>query len=181
MNIKRTMSLKLDGDFNCEIPLCIELLPREKRHAYEEQQHLYDLDDIDNELAVAYEQYKEDFNIHEKPVTAVERECMARELRRILENDPDCTVSQCRCDAVTRILKVRSNENDEPQTYIVTEVCPHCENEIEMVWNTKERGFQAHCPVCSCRLMLCDECLHSGEACDYNRDTDSCHMQSKEV
>lgn len=29
MNIKRTMSLKLDGDFNCEIPLCIELLPRE--------------------------------------------------------------------------------------------------------------------------------------------------------
>ena len=64
MNIKRTMSLKLDGDFNCEIPLCIELLPREKRHAYEEQQHLYDLDDIDNVLAVAYEQYKEDFNTY---------------------------------------------------------------------------------------------------------------------
>lgn len=44
----------------------------------------------------------------------------------------------------------------------VTEVCPHCENEIEMVWNVNDRGYKAFCPVCGQRLMLCDECAHCG-------------------
>lgn len=65
------------------------------------------------------------------------------------------------------------------RTYIVTEVCPHCESEIEMHWDTDERGYEAHCPVCGKRLMLCDECLHSeeGNFCDYDSETDSCHRR----
>lgn len=67
------------------------------------------------------------------------------------------------------------------RTFIVTEICPHCESEIQMRWNTDERGFKAFCPVCGKRLMLCDECRHTpdekcpdGGICDYNGQTDSC-------
>ncbi len=62
--------------------------------------------------------------------------------------------------------------------YIVTEVCPNCENEIEMRWSVEEFGYKAFCPVCGNRLMLCDECQH-GEGvlpCDYDADTDSCRF-----
>lgn len=66
------------------------------------------------------------------------------------------------------------------RTFIVTEMCPHCESEIQMHWNTDERGFKAFCPVCGKRLMLCDECRHTcddecpGGVCDYNGQTDTC-------
>lgn len=69
---------------------------------------------------------------------------------------------------------------DDDRTYIVTELCPHCENEIEIRWDTGKRGFKAFCPVCGGQLMLCDECRHTpdGEgpsSCDYDRSTDTCH------
>lgn len=77
--------------------------------------------------------------------------------------------------ASKKSAEVRMQDEPEPRTYIVTETCPHCESEIEMVWNTEERGFKAFCPVCGKRLMLCDECLHTGKGrCDYSNDTDSC-------
>ena len=68
------------------------------------------------------------------------------------------------------------------RTYIVTEVCPHCESEIEMRWDTDALGFKAFCPVCGERLMLCDECQHSGPdggptwPCDYDGTTDTCRF-----
>lgn len=61
------------------------------------------------------------------------------------------------------------------RTYTVTEMCPNCESEIEMRWDTDKMGFYAFCPLCGNRLMLCDECRHSGEGpCDYDGKTDSC-------
>ena len=61
------------------------------------------------------------------------------------------------------------------RTYMVTEWCPHCENEVEMRWDVETFGYKAFCPVCGKRLMLCDECRHSGEgSCDYDNKTDSC-------
>lgn len=69
-------------------------------------------------------------------------------------------------------------EVENARTYTVTEVCPHCENEIEMTWDTDARGYLAYCPVCGGRLMLCDECLHTegcGGKCDYDSKTDSCY------
>lgn len=73
------------------------------------------------------------------------------------------------------LLRKAYLEEIGPHTYIVTETCPHCESEIEMIWNTDERGFKAFCPVCGKRLMLCDECLHTGKGqCVYSNDTDSC-------
>lgn len=69
------------------------------------------------------------------------------------------------------------------RTYVVTELCPHCQSEIEMQWNTDTDGFKAFCPVCGKRLMLCDECLHSETVggCDYDAVTDSCKHNSSAV
>ena len=72
---------------------------------------------------------------------------------------------------------------DYERTYIVTEYCPHCENEIEMRWDTDTRGFKAFCPVCGKRLMLCDECQHTGKAggCDYNSETGFCRYNPQTI
>jgi len=61
-------------------------------------------------------------------------------------------------------------------TFIVTEMCPHCETEVEMRWNTDTMGFKAFCPVCGKRLMLCDECHQLGGGCDYDSKADSCQF-----
>lgn len=67
------------------------------------------------------------------------------------------------------------------RTYEVTEVCPWCDKEITMTWNTDARGYKAFCPVCGKRLMLCDECMHSEDysGCDYDSATDSCKRNKK--
>lgn len=71
---------------------------------------------------------------------------------------------------------------DGERTYIATEVCPHCESEVEMRWNTDTMSYKAFCPVCGKRLMLCDECRHTEEPtpCDYDNKTDTCHRMKKE-
>lgn len=65
---------------------------------------------------------------------------------------------------------------DAERMYTVTEVCPHCESEIEMRWDTDKMGFKAYCPVCGNRLMLCDECRHAETPgpCDYDSALDCC-------
>lgn len=65
------------------------------------------------------------------------------------------------------------------RTYIVTEVCPNCESEVEMRWDMDVRGYEAFCPVCGGRLMLCDECMHSEQNayCDYIAEMDTCHRR----
>ena len=70
----------------------------------------------------------------------------------------------------------------EDRTYTVTELCPHCDNEIEMTWNTDELGYKAFCPVCGKRLMLCDECRHTEGVggCDYDSGSDTCRFNRAE-
>ena len=60
----------------------------------------------------------------------------------------------------------------EDRTYIVIEICPYCENEIQMVWDTDTSGYKAFCPVCGQVMMLCDECMHSEDfrGCDWRED-----------
>jgi hypothetical protein len=58
------------------------------------------------------------------------------------------------------------------------EVCPNCDYEIELRWNINDCGFQAVCPVCGNRLMLCDACQHRygdyKDDCDYDSVNDTC-------
>lgn len=72
----------------------------------------------------------------------------------------------------------------EDEDYEVTEICPNCENEVNILWNPVRNGYQTVCPYCGGRLMLCDLCTHrlTGEAispldCDYCMQTDTCKMQ----
>ena len=75
----------------------------------------------------------------------------------------------------------------EDEDYEVTEVCPHCMSEVNILWNPVRHGYQTKCPECGNRLMLCDLCRHryTGEAtcpldCDYWSVTDTCKMQKGE-
>lgn len=57
---------------------------------------------------------------------------------------------------------------------IVIEVCPHCDEEVEFMWDTDEKGYQAFCPNCGNELMLCSECFDAydniGQSCDWSED-----------
>lgn len=56
----------------------------------------------------------------------------------------------------------------------VNEMCPSCEREVTIFWDTERDGYKAYCPYCGEWLMLCSACHDDGHECDYDRDTDSC-------
>lgn len=89
-----------------------ELTPRELRHAYEEQQHNYDISDIENELDIARDDYIEEFAIDLHPVTEEEIGEMAKELRSILDRDADANWSLARGEAVYEVLRRRTIEKE---------------------------------------------------------------------
>lgn len=63
--------------------------------------------------------------------------------------------------------------------YIVTEVCPHCEAEVEMRWNVAADGYKAFCPHCGNRLMLNDlaDALENGNADTDDEETEACGLE----
>lgn len=76
------------------------------------------------------------------------------------------------------------NPGQHDRSGYVIEMCPNCDTEVEMVWDTEKFGYKAFCPHCGKRLMLCDECLHSSgvydDNCDYSTKTDSCRFNRNE-
>lgn len=89
-------------------------------------------------------------------------------------------------DSVREIKHLRQRV-DQLEKGLVTEWCPNCETEIELIWNVEKMGYKAFCPVCGERLMLCDECQHRGENgeytgdCDFDYGVDSCRFNKREV
>lgn len=61
------------------------------------------------------------------------------------------------------------------------EVCAECGAENEIRWNINKDGFEAYCPHCGAKMMLCDACYHKyGEChddCDWCEGK-GCHMDS---
>lgn len=41
------------------------------------------------------------------------------------------------------------------------EVCPHCEKENIIEWNTDVMGYIIKCQHCGEEILLCDDCMHS--------------------
>ena len=106
---------------------------------------------------------------------------MLRELACALQNARDSIKTGEKATSDEDIESDSSENEDEKQ--IIIEFCPHCENEIEMVWNIAERGYQAYCPICGNRLMLCDEC-QNGEhpcLCDFSSETDCCCRRKPKI
>lgn len=57
--------------------------------------------------------------------------------------------------------------------YEVTEVCPNCDRENTLTWDTEKDGYKIFCPNCGTRMMLCDACTHADDnpnhRCDWSR------------
>ena len=84
---------------------------------------------------------------------------------------------------------IRRLDEEEPDLYcgssdgMEVEYCSTCENEVQIRWDINRDGFQAYCPVCGSRLMLCDACMHRhGDAvddCDFGiwKDKEFCRFR----
>ena len=88
------------------------LTPEELTKAYKKKQHLWDVEDIENELELLEEKYIEEFGIDESPVTQAEKEEMAYRLRKMLDRDADAAWSYCRKAAVTEVLMEREEAHE---------------------------------------------------------------------
>lgn len=121
----------------------------------------YDSDVIQNALAEEL-----DIDPHSSD-PGFEWDCLELEL-------PENLVARIRADAIADYQKATGFEKE------VTEVCPHCEAEVTLMWNTETDGYKAFCPHCGKRLMLCDACRHDGPdgkptgTCNYCSETNSC-------
>lgn len=87
---------------------------------------------------------------------------------------PDCDCWYCEgssypasvCDVVT-----------DHDVY-VTEICPHCENEVTLEWNVSKKGYQIFCPECGEKMLLCSMCDGSESGCcDWTKEY-GCRMTS---
>lgn len=77
---------------------------------------------------------------------------------------------------------------DEPETWCadcdgyVVECCSNCGAENEIRWDINKDGFEAYCPHCGAKMMLCDACEHRyGDRyndCDWCPEH-GCHMCKK--
>ena len=67
--------------------------------------------------------------------------------------------------ALAQIGQTKSADNTQ---FEVTELCPHCEIEITVIWNTESDGLQIFCPNCGKPIMLCSMCdARDGKPCDW--------------
>ena len=57
---------------------------------------------------------------------------------------------------------------------LVTELCPNCESEVTLSWDTATMGFKTFCPHCGEVLMLCSECRRSSGVCDFDEEGNFC-------
>lgn len=50
----------------------------------------------------------------------------------------------------------------------VTEMCPHCQNEVTVQWDVENDGYELYCPYCGFPIMLCSMCdARDGKVCDW--------------
>lgn len=54
------------------------------------------------------------------------------------------------------------------KTTKVTEMCPHCQNEVTVQWDVENDGYELYCPYCGFPIMLCSMCdARDGKVCDW--------------
>lgn len=58
-----------------------------------------------------------------------------------------------------RLEKNRENLSESEET-LVEQDCPHCHNDVVMVWDVEMNGYTATCPFCGEELQLCNVCQH---------------------
>jgi len=49
---------------------------------------------------------------------------------------------------------------------MIAEVCPHCDREQYMRWDVEEQGYEAYCPSCGGKMLICSECMNETADCN---------------
>ena len=96
----------------------------------------------------------------------------------------DCPARDDTVFQAAELLRKAYLDETGRRTYVVTELCSNCEQEVEIHgWDTERDGYKAFCPYCGEVLMLCDECQHSEQRqpCDFDANTDLCRYRRKDV
>lgn len=73
------------------------------------------------------------------------------------------------------------SESDE---VLVEQDCPHCHNDVVMVWDVEMNGYTATCPFCGKELRLCNVCQHpypgsDADDCDRDETTGKCRFSHR--
>ena len=60
---------------------------------------------------------------------------------------------------------------EKARNWEVTEVCPSCDFEVTVNWDTETQGYEIFCPNCGQKMLLCDACMHAEDGgvviCDW--------------
>lgn len=100
------------------------------------------------------------------------------------------------CDSILKIAgqkhdrwlkRLAENEEkilDESDEVLIEQDCPHCHNDVVMVWDVEMNGYSATCPFCGEELRLCNACQHpypggDTDDCDRDETTGKCRFSSR--
>lgn len=112
------------------------------------------------------------------------------------DGDDEENVANEVCDTITKIVeqkherwlkRLAENEEkilDESDEVLIEQDCPHCHNDVVMVWDVEMNGYSATCPFCGEELRLCNVCQHpypgrDADDCDRDETTGKCRFSHR--
>lgn len=112
------------------------------------------------------------------------------------DDDDEENIANEVCDTITKIVeqkherwlkRLAENEEkilDESDEVLIEQDCPHCHNDVVMVWDVEMNGYSATCPFCGEELRLCNVCQHpypgrDADDCDRDETTGKCRFSHR--
>lgn len=109
------------------------------------------------------------------------------------DGDDEENIADEVCDTITKIMEQKHErwlkrlaENEEKilsesDEVLIEQDCPHCHNDVVMVWDVEMNGYTATCPFCGKELRLCNVCQHpypgsDADDCDRDAATGKCRF-----
>ena len=87
--------------------ITIKLTDIELLQAYHEQEHIYDICDIENEILANFAFYDREYDLQSSPVTDDEYDAIATRYRELLGRQSGPDISECKQLAVVYVLDER--------------------------------------------------------------------------
>lgn len=112
------------------------------------------------------------------------------------DGDDEENIADEVCDTITKIVEQKHErwlkrlaENEEKilsesDEVLVEQDCPHCHNDVVMVWDVEMNGYSVTCPFCGEELRLCNVCQHpypgrDADDCDRDETTGKCRFSHR--
>lgn len=87
--------------------------------------------------------------------------------------EDSCELEKAIKDALLKMHKMHIRKDE-----LISEICPHCENENTLYWNEAKDGYKAFCPHCGKKMMMCSACLNAADnimqRCNWDEIAQSC-------